>query len=38
MNILARTGKDFNDLQFEGQPSLVPQCQTAETQSVKTPL
>lgn len=35
MNILARRGKDFNDLQFVGQPSLVPQCQTAETQSVK---
>lgn len=32
MNVLARRGKGFNDLQCVGQPSLVPQCQTAETQ------
>lgn len=32
MNVLARRGKGFNDLQCVGQPSLVPQCQNAETQ------
>lgn len=35
MKIVARRGRGFNDLQFVGQPSLVPQCQAAETQSVK---